>query len=191
VVGTLAHGGEVTVALLSLGRNVVVAERVKPVGPAGSQSADDVRDEANRKLEDARKSLLDTLTPWIPGDFIVTYGVLLTAWSRMRANFGWLLIIASVSAITYVVLGAFAETGFRRADDRSTKVKQRLIGRTIAGFVVSLYAATAIPTSGWYDFKWFSDNELSWVVTGGVLVVIVVFILKGLQKRLGFSLGNN
>lgn len=175
-------------ALVSLGRNVAVSERVRPVGSVGVKTAEEVREEANEKIDDARKGLLDTLAPWIPGDFVVTYGALLTAWSALRANFPWLLIISAASAFTYVVLGAFAETGFKNAADRSSKVKRKLLYRTIAGFGVSVCAAVAIPTSGWYDFGWFVRNELACIVTAGFLVVAVVFVLKGVQERFGVSL---
>lgn len=176
-------------ALLSLGRNVAIAEGLAPVDP-GVTDPNVVRTETNKKLEDAQKSLLEALTPWIPGDFVVTYGVLLTAWTGVRASFVWMLIIAAISAITFVVLGAFAETGFKAKADWSDKAKKRLLVRTLAGFLVSVYACVAIPNSGWYELDWFSDNELSVVVTAGVISAILILALKGFQKRLGYSLGN-
>jgi hypothetical protein len=174
-------------ALISLGRNAMVAERADELPPVGGKTVNEVHNEANKKLEDARRGILDALTPWIPGDFVVTYGLLLTAWTEMRASFPWMLLVASLSAILFIVGGAFAETGFRRASDKSKKVRNRLLARTLLGFVVSVYASVAIPTSGWYDFKGFADNELAWVVTASVLVSFLVLLLKGFQKRWGLT----
>lgn len=175
-------------ALMSLGRNVVLAEKAKELVVTKGMTAEAIA-ELEKNIEDYRKGLLETLTPWIPGDFVVSYGVLLTAWSALRGSFGWLLVVAGASALAYVVLGAFAETGFRKASDPSNGVKKGLVIRTIAGFLVSVYAAIAIPSSGWYQFKWFVDNELAVVVTAGVLVIILVLLLKGFQKRWQVSLG--
>lgn len=170
-------------ALLSLGRNVVMAEKVEGVASAGVKDANAVREEANKRLDEARRGILDALTPWIPGDFLVIYGILLTAWPGMRASFRWMIVIAGFSALSFVVLGAFAETGFKKRSDRSRRARMRLTTRTIAGFFVSLYASVAIPMSEWYDFDAFADNELPWVVTASALVAIVVLALKGVQKR--------
>jgi peptidoglycan/LPS O-acetylase OafA/YrhL len=62
--------------------------------------------------------------------------------------------------------------------------------RTVVGFGVSVYAAAAIPLSGWYQWRWFSQHELACVFTAGVIVVVLAFVLKGFQKRLGVALGN-
>lgn len=180
-------------SLTTLGRNAVLDEKLKTIAAAplsGSASAE-AKAEAKQKIDEARKSIIDTLTPWIPGDFIVTYGIFLTAWESLRGSFVWLLIVATGAALTYVVLGAFSATGFKQpANSQLGTPWNRLAGRTIAGFVVSVYAAVAIPNSGWYDFKWFRDNELAWVLTASVLVIVPVYVLKGLQKRLGISLEN-
>jgi hypothetical protein len=170
-------------ALISLGRNVAVAARADEVPTATNASADSVREEANKKLEEARKSILDALTPWIPGDFIVAYGILLTAWTQLRASFLWMLVIAAACAVGFVIGGAFAETGFARPANKSGKVASRLMARTLIGFLVAVYASVAIPTSGWYDFQWFVDNELASVVTASVLVTVAVLFLKGIQRR--------
>lgn len=175
-------------ALLSLGRNVAIAENLQPVGPSVTDPTD-VRSQTNKKLEDAQKTLLEALTPWIPGDFVVTYGILLTAWTGIRASFPWMLIVAAISAVSFVVLGAFAETGFKTKKDWSDKVRKRLAIRTIVGFLVAVYACVAIPNSGWYQLNWFKDNELSVVVTAGVISAILILALKGFQKRVGYSLG--
>ena len=176
-------------ALMSLGRNVALAEEIEPIDPTG-KSGDQVAAESKKKLEEAQKKLLDTLTPWIPGDFVVTYGILLTAWTRLRNSFLWLILVAALSAITYVVIAAFAETGFRGRAARSDKFKKRLFVRTVSGFLVSVLAAVAIPLSGWYDFKWFTDNELPWILTAGVIAGVAVLLLKGFQKRWGIVLSN-
>ncbi len=169
-------------ALLSLGRNVAIAaEHTSPV--IAGDNVDEVRDNAQKKIEDARKGLLATLTPWIPGDFVVTYGLLLSAWKGMQGSFLWLLIVSFASAFAFVVVGAFSITGFKCKADRSAKVVKQLAIRTLAGAGVSLYAAAAIPNSGWYYFGWFRDNELAWVVTAGIIVVPVTLILQGTQKK--------
>jgi hypothetical protein len=170
-------------ALMSLGRYTAIAEEADHVGEVGGRDAEDVRKDANKKIDDVRKDILGSLTPWIPGDFVVVYGTLLTAWSNIRESFFWLLIISAVAAFTFVILGAFSETGFRTKRQRSKAVKQRLAARVTAGFLVSVFAAVTIPRSGWYDFDWFADNEQSCVLTAGIAVVAVVFVLKGLQKR--------
>ena len=64
------------------------------------------------------------------------------------------------------------------------------MARTFIGFVVSVYASVAIPTSGWYEFKGFVDNELALELTASVLVGILVLVLKGFQKLLGLTLTN-
>lgn len=173
-------------SLLSIGRNAAIADMLHDVhsdvhGVASTPTTD--------KLQDARKSLLQDLTPWIPGDFVVTYGVLLTAWSGMRASFGWLLVVAAAAAVTYVTLGAFAVTGFTGSAGSPTAMR-RLTVRTVVGFGVSVYTAVAIPNSGWYDFKWFADHELPCVVTAAAATIVVVSLLRGFQKRYGFQLGN-
>ena len=117
----------------------------------------------------------------------MTYGLLLTAWGTFRASFVWLLVVSAVCAVGFVVLGAFAETGFKRARDRSPKVRQRLLVRTVVGFCVSVFAAVAIPRSDWYDFEWFAQNELAWAITASVITGFVVLILEGLQKRGSFT----
>lgn len=173
-------------ALMSVGRNAVVAENLGSI----DVSSGNMTPEDKQKLEDARKSILEAVASWIPGDFVVSYGILLTAWTTLRASFFWMLIIAAISSIAFVVLGAFGETGFKKATDRTVAVRDRLVARTVVGFLVSVFASVAIPNSGWYDFKWFSDNELPVVVTAGVLVGLVVLALKGFQKRWGFPLGS-
>jgi len=173
-------------SLLSVGRSAAVAAQLREVH---SEISADAPDDTKKKLEDARKSLLDSLTPWIPGDFVVTYGTLLTTWTGMRASFAWLLILAAACAVTYIILGAFTLTGFVGPSGSASTMKS-LAARTVVGFVVSVYAAVAIPNSGWYDFKWFSDHELQCVVTAAIAVVVVVSLLKGFQKRYGIQLGN-
>ena len=168
-------------ALLSLGRNVVIDERLRRPDLEGD-TADDVRKKVEDQLEDARKGLLHTLNPWIPGDFVITYGLLLSAWPLLRDSFIWLLVVAGGSAFTFVILGAFAATGFARRRDRSKKVWRRLLIRTGVGFTVSVYASVAIPMSGWREFSWFTENELAWLVTATALAAVIVMIMKGLQK---------
>jgi hypothetical protein len=143
--------------------------------------------EADEKIANARKDILAALTPWIPGDFVVTYGLLLTAWTSLRASFEWMLGIAAVLALVYVVLGAFAETGFKGIDNPT---RRKLFWRTVIGFLVSVLASIAIPSSGWYDIKHFADHELSWLLTATILVAAVVMLLKGVQKRTGLDLAN-
>lgn len=169
-------------SLASIGRNAVLAERMTDMGEVGALTGDEVRERANKKLEAARTDILSRLTPWIPGDFVVAYGVLLTAWQGLQASFSWLLIVAALSAITFVLLGAFAETGFARPRDRSWKIVRQLALRTVIGFLVAVYASVAIPRSGWYDFAWFAQNEQSVILTASIAVVVVVFLLKGFQK---------
>jgi len=175
------HSGGI-MSLASVGRNTILAERITDIGEVGALTKDQVRERANKRLEDARTDILSRLTPWIPGDFVVAYGVLLTAWTGMQASFTWLLIVAAASSVTFIVLGAFAETGFAKARDRSGKLLRQLAVRTVIGFLVALYAAVAIPRSGWYEFGWFAQNETSVTVTAGIVVVIVVFLLRGFQK---------
>lgn len=160
-------------SLMTVGRNTMIANRLQ---------MDETRlsAEEKAKIDETRQSLLKSLTPWIPGDFVVAYGALLTAWSALRGSFPWLVIVSIVSAVVFVFGAGFAETGFRKKSDRPWA---RLGIRTAAGAIVSIYAAVAIPNSGWYDFRWFVDNELSWVVTASIVVTAVVFVLKGLQKR--------
>jgi hypothetical protein len=143
------------------------------------QTESTLSDADKKKLDDTRKSLLDTLAPWIPGDFVVSYGALLTAWTAIRRSFGWLLIVAIASAIVFVFGAAFAATGFKTPSDRPFL---RLSVRALVGGAVAVAAATAIPNSGWYDFKWFVDNELACVVTAGIGAGILVLILKGFTK---------
>ena len=174
-------------SLVSIGRNAAIADQLRDIhNDVRGVASDDTRS----KLDDARKNLLDSLTPWIPGDFVVTYGVLLTAWKGMRSSFAWLLIVAAVAAISYIVLGAFSVSGFRGPSGSRAAMKGLAV-RTVVGFGVSIYAAAAIPASGWYDFRWFSDNELACVVTASAGVAVVVSLLKGLQKRYGYSLGSD
>ncbi|HYO60287.1 MAG TPA: hypothetical protein VEU29_00130, partial [Actinomycetota bacterium] len=157
--------------------------------PLKDQVSREAQAETEKKIEELRKSIIQTLTPWIPGDFVVTYGILITAWTSIESSFMWLLIIAAASALTYVVLGAFSVTGFKESDPAQARtLKNRLMMRTVAGFVVSVYAAVAIPGSGWHQFAVFRDNELAWLTTATVVVVVPVMLLKGLQKRLGISL---
>ena len=143
--------------------------------------------ERKKQLEEARKSLLEQLTPWIPGDFVITYGILLTAWTKVRNDFESLLLCSVGLAFGFVFLSAFAATGFTTARSRQWR---KLTARSVVGAVVSLIAAIAIPNSGWYDFKAFSENELAWVVTASALVVFVIFFLKGLQKRYKWELSS-
>jgi len=173
-------------SLSSLGRNAVIAQSLGPV--EGGSDAAAVKAAANKKLAETRKSILDALTPWIPGDFVVTYGVLLTAWSEVRYSFEWMLLIAGVLALSFVVLGAFAESGFKAV---TKATRRKLYSRTIVGFFVSVIASIAIPKSGWYDFKHFTDNELSWLVTAGIGVGAVVMLLRGIQIRTGIALTDN
>jgi L-lactate permease len=172
-------------SLSSLGRNAVIANALVPVTADDTRSAAEIKLEADAKLASARKSILEALTPWIPGDFVVTYGVLLTAWTSVRASFEWMLVIAAALTVTYVLLGAFAESGFKNVD---ADTRKKLISRTIVGFFVSVVASIAIPESGWYDIKSFADNELSWLVTAGIGVGAVAMFLRGVQKRTGIVL---
>ena len=171
-------------SLSSLGRNAVVAQRLSMVGPTGSRSAQEIKEEADTKLANARKGILESLAPWIPGDFVVTYGVLLTAWHDVRSSFLWMLVIAALLTLMYVVLGAFAESGFKNL---TSKTKRRLVWRSIVGFLVSVFASIAIPNSGWYDIKRFSDNELPWLVTAGIAAGALAMLLKGVQKWSGIA----
>jgi hypothetical protein len=59
--------------------------------------------EAEKELEKARHNLLTSLAPWIPGDYLIVYGILLTAWSRLRGNFPALLLVAVASSIVFGV----------------------------------------------------------------------------------------
>ncbi len=43
---------------------------------------------------------------------------------------------------------------------------------------------------GWNRFSWFRDNQLSCVVTAGIIAGVLVMILKGFQKRTGIQLEN-
>ena len=140
---------------------------------------------AKAELENARQNLLASLAPWIPGDYLVVYGILLTAWPRFRGNFPGLLIVAVTSSIVFKI-------GVDFADGRAPGVKQHLRSiafRTLIGIFVCVYAAVAVPNSGWYDFKWFVDNEAEVVMTAaGVVIIPVVFVLKGLQKTTSVKL---
>jgi hypothetical protein len=165
---------------MTLGRTAMAADAFDEATGPVTEPAD------KEKVEAARKSLLDSLTPWIPGDFVISYGALLTAWARLRGSFPGLIIIAAASSGVFVYGAAFAETGFTTRKSRQWK---RLSIRTAVGAVVSVLAAVAIPNSGWYDFKAFVDNELSWIVTAGIIVTAVIFVLKGAQKRWKLSFG--
>jgi hypothetical protein len=171
----------VAMALLTVGRRVSQGDVMK-VAVAAEQ------DPARRKaLEDARKSLLEQLTPWIPGDFVVTYGTLLTLWGTFRASFAWLVVWALALSFSFVFIGAFAATGFTT---RASRRWSALIARTIIGGVVSLVAAIAIPSSGWYDFADFVENEARWVASAALLIGVFIGVLKGLQKRYNWALSD-
>ena len=143
-------------------------------------------EKAKQELEDARKNLLASLAPWIPGDYIVAYGVLLTAWTSLRNDFPALLLITAAAAVVLVVGSAFAETGFKGT---TKKQARELTVRTVIGFAVSIFASVAIPTSGWYDFAFFRDNEASIILTASAVAIIpVLLILKGLNKATGIKL---
>lgn len=187
-------------ALLTLGRQAVRTEAIARDHPPVEQAEiDAARDaaggnadqlatslaQAERRLDVARQDVLDRLTPWIPGDFLVIYGGLLTAWETIRANFVWLLSLAFALAFAFVFGAAFASTGLKRPQDRPIL---QLTVRSVVGGVVSLAAAVAIPNSGWYDFKGFRDNELAWVFTVSLVLGLFVFVLLGVQKLTGFKL---
>ena len=215
-------------ALLSLGRNVVLEEKITDVvatdvaeaakagvvvatKDAGQQAAqggqeamsavdaaasaagleaatlarntgESTADAANKKLGDARKGLADSLTPWIPGDFLVTYGTLLTAWDSLRGAF-WMMVGLSVaSAFAFVFLGAIAEAGWGTLAASSYA---KLFWRALIGAAISVYASFALPNSGWYGFAWMRDNESSVVLTAGLGVALIVLFLKTLPRSLG------
>lgn len=187
-------------ALLTLGRQAVRTETIargyQPPGPAEvaatrDAAGDDLDELAGRladaegRLEVARQDVLDRLTPWIPGDFLLVYGGLLTAWETMRGDFAWLLALAFGLAFAFVFGAAFASTGLKHPQDRPLL---QLTVRAAVGGVVSLVAAAAIPNSGWYDFKGFRDNELPWVFTLSLLLGLFVFVLLGLQTLTGIKL---
>jgi hypothetical protein len=193
-------------ALLTLGRQAVRTEaiaRKNPPPPDPTQIAA-ARTEAGdnpetlatelaktqNRLDVAQQQILDRLTPWIPGDFLVVYGGLLTAWTTLRKDFPWLVGLAFGLAFAFVFGAAFATTGFRKnvpTVQLDVPIVQLLV-RSVVGGAVSLAAATAIPNSGWYDFKGFVDNELSWVFTVSLLLGLFVLILLGLQKLTGIKL---
>jgi hypothetical protein len=134
--------------------------------------------DANKKLADARQGIATTLAPWIPGDFLVIYGTLLTAWTGLRADFYWMIALSVLSAFLFVFLGAIAESGF---------VKDQgfywgLLLRAVIGAGACIYACFAVPNSGWYDFGWMRDNETPVVLTAGTCLSAVVLILKTVQK---------
>ena len=170
-------------SLTALGRYAAVPDDVDHVGGVAGRSPEELKEDANKKIDEVRRDIVGSLTPWIPGDFVLVYGTLLTAWATVRESFPWLLIISAASAFTFVVLGAFSDTGFRTKAQRSGAVIRRLTARVIAGFFVSVIAAVTIPRSGWYDFGWFARNEQSWILTFSILVLAIVLVLKGLQKR--------
>jgi hypothetical protein len=167
-------------SLISVGRNTVVAAELRREhGRPPTDRSSDLA--AEQEAERARqKALLDTLTPWIPGDFAVTYAALLTTWANLRGNFPWLVVIAIVSAVAFVFGGAFATTGFLGTDGATWR---RLTVRTVIGAAVSVYAAAAIPNSGWRDFEWFTNNESSWIITATLVATGIVLVLRGFKKR--------
>lgn len=85
----------------------------------------------------------------------------------------------------FVIGAAFADGG-------AAGVKQELrsiVFRTVIGIVVCVYAAIAVPNSGWYDFRWFVENEAAVVLTAaGVVIIPVIFVLKGIQKSTNLNL---
>ena len=171
-------------SLAGLGRQAVASDPVvEPITKAVINDDDERRmanAEVKTKVEKAQQDIIGGLTPWIPGDFVVTYGALLTAWAGMHGSFEWMLLVSGLAALVYVPLGAFAATGFKKLTSQQAKV---LLRRTGVGFLVSVYAGVAIPNSGWRDFKWFTDHELEVTITAGILVVVPIMFLTGLEKR--------
>jgi hypothetical protein len=170
-------------SLMTVGRNAVVASQLAPPPqPPPGETAEEKAARLEQQLAEARKSLLDTLTPWIPGDFIVAYSTLLTAVTALQSNFAWMMLLSAILSIVFVWGTAFSATGFKTPADRPFK---RLTARTIMGFGVAVLAAVAIPSSGWYDFRWFADNQSSAVLTAGIVASALVLLLKGFQKLIG------
>jgi hypothetical protein len=173
------RAGGTGMSLMTVGRNAVLIEQLKQDPPAGETPEQRAERE---KREAAQKLLLDQLSAWIPGDFIVAYTTLLSSWSQLQANFRWLLVIAAISSFVFVWGTAFSTSGFKTAKDRPFV---RLTVRTVLGFVVAVYASAAIPTSGWYDLDWFADNQTSVIATAAVISAGLVLFLKGFQKLMG------
>lgn len=168
-------------SLLTLGRTATTRDM------AGDSSAltPEQQAEVKRQVEAARKSLIGSMAPWIPGDFLVTYGALLTAWTSLRASFPWMVLLAVGLAFALVFGAAFSETGFKDPKDR---VYKRLIIRSLVGAFAAVYACFAVPNSGWYDFAWFVDNELAVITTAGIGATLIVLLLKGIERSSGMLL---
>jgi hypothetical protein len=210
---TLVNTRRVAMALLSVGRNAVLNEKVKRVAPPsrealvavlperGTEAAaeplldlaaqivatrvvDDTVSEANDNIDKARKGISDALAQWIPGDLLVVYGTLLTAWTQLRGNFGWMIGISIVLGAALVFVGAAAQGGWGAVKQSTGD----LSWRAIIGVGVSLVACSAVPNSGWYQFPWMRENEAAVVLTAGAMVGILVLLLKSLPARVG---GNN
>jgi hypothetical protein len=83
-----------------------------------------------KKVASAKSDVEKSLTPWIPGDFIVVYGTLLTAWpATIPSSFRWLLVIASASAVVFVLGGAFS-TGLKSSERGRWQGKQECLTRS-------------------------------------------------------------
>lgn len=187
-------------ALVSLGKNAALIEQLArplpdldvpiPQTEHGLLSANEVQavvqqvaavqQAANDSIKKTRGDIQKSLTPWIPGDFLVTYGTLLAAWDALRNDFLWMVILSIIIGVVFVWGGAFSMDGFRQF---SRKLAGKLTGRTLVGIVVSLIAAATVPTSGWYQLKLFQDHETSVLTTLGVLVGVLVLVLTGLKMR--------
>lgn len=171
-------------ALVSLGKNAALLAFTAPKPSPPDGASDDVvravEQDAARKLGKARGDIQKSLTPWIPGDFLVTYGALLTAWTAIQGDFVWMLIVTGASVVVFVWAGAFSLDGGKNWTGDLIK---RLVGRSVVGFVVSLVAAATIPRSGWYEFAWFADHEQSVLTTLGIATGALVLVLTGLKVR--------
>ena len=170
-------------ALISLGKNAAMLERLSPplsIPDGASAELLAVREDANDKIKKTKGDIQKSLTPWIPGDFLVTYGTLLAVWTVMQNNFRWLLVIAIGSAIAYVWLGAFSVTGFK---DFSGPLVKKLVVRSIVGAILSILVAATVPLSGWYQLAWFKNNESAVIATLGIVTGLVVLLLTGLKMR--------
>ncbi|MFC5175355.1 hypothetical protein [Nocardioides taihuensis] len=171
-------------ALVSLGKNAaLLASTAPPADLAAGAQPEAVRaaqEDASSKLKKTRGDIQKSLTPWIPGDFLVSYGALLTAWTGLQSNFWGMVIVTAATVIVFVWAGAFS---LDEGTNWSKKLAGRLAGRSLIGFVVALVAAATIPKSGWYEFSWFSNNEQSVLTTLGILTGALVLVLTGLKMR--------
>lgn len=166
----------------------VDSARSRGAGPAFADDTEKVKtdlDSAESELATARADLLEQLAPWIPGDFVVVYGALLTAWAAIRNDFLWLIVVAVASAIVFVIGSAFADQGLKGVKEK----RSPLLMRTLVGIPICVLAALAIPNSGWSQFEWFVNNEASVVLTASVVgIVPIAYLLRGISKSTGVKL---